>query len=257
MFSGGFVSKILFSVLLISSLVLTACSGKKDIRHDAQFDPEKSMSRANELIDRKDYEDARKLLLEIKNRDTTRKFAPLAQLRIADSYSKEEDYEGANEEYKKFIEMYPDNRYASYAQYQIGTNYFVQIESPERGFGAAAKALEEFEKLKRMFPRNPYKEALELKMEKCRNIIAEYEFLVGEFYLKKGSYNAALGRFQEIIAKYPSYNKEPQVLYHIAFIYKKLGDNNKALEYITRLIEKYPNDSLIKEAKKEFPYTAR
>lgn len=251
------MSKILFSILLISSLVLAACSGKKDIRHDAQFDPEKSLSRANELIDRKDYEDARKLLLEIKNRDTTRKFAPLAQLRIADSYTKEEDYEGANEEYKKFIEMYPDNRYASYAQYQIGTNYFVQIESPERGFGAAAKALEEFEKLKRMFPRNPYKEALELKMEKCRNIMAEYEFIVAEFYLKKGSYNAALGRFQGIIAKYPSYNKEPQVLYNIAFIYKKLGDNNKALEYITRLIEKYPNDSLIKEAKKEFPYTAR
>lgn len=251
------MSKALFSIILISFFVLAACSGKKDIKHDAQFDPEKSIARANELIDRKDYEDARKLLLEVKNRDTTKKSAPIAQLRIADSYTKEEEYELANEEYRKFIEMYPDNKYASYAQYQIATNHFVQIESPERGFGAAAKALEEFEKLKKMFPRNPYKEVLELKIEKCRNIMAEYEFIVAEFYLKKGAYNAALGRFQGVIAKYPSYNKEPRVLYNIALIYKKLGENNKALEYVTRLIEKYPNDSLIKEAKKEFPDTAR
>lgn len=251
------MSKALFSILLVSFIVLTACSGKKDIRHDSQFDPERSIARANELIDGKDYDDARKLLLEVKNRDTTKKFAPLAQLRIADSYAREENYDFANEEYKKFIEMYPDNRYASYAQYQIATNHFVQIESPERGFGAAAKALEEFEKLKRMFPRNPYKEAVELKIEKCRNIMAEYEFIVAEFYLKKGSYNAALGRFQGVIAKYPAYNKEPRVLYNIARIYKKLGDNNKALEYITRLIEKYPNDSLVKEARNEFPQTAK
>lgn len=243
--------KIFLSKILILLLFAVACSGKKDIRPEGQFDPERFINRANELIDKKDYEDARKILLEVKNRDNTKKFAPLAQLRIADSYAREEEYDLAIEEYKRFIEMYPENRYASYAQYQIAMNHFVQIESPERGYGAASKALSEFERLKRMFPRNPYKEVVEIRIEKCRDIIAEYEFLVGEFYFKKGAYNSALGRFQDLISKFPDYKKEAGVLYRIAISYKRIGDKDKALEYINRLIKKYPNDRLVKEAEKE------
>lgn len=241
----------LIVILSLTILVTVSCSGKKDIRPEGQFDPQKSINKANELIDKKDYEDARKILLEVKNRDITKKFAPLAQLRIADSYAREEEHDLAIEEYKRFIEMYPENRYAPYAKYQMAMNYFVQIESPERGYGAASKALEEFEKLKRMFPRNPYKELIELRIEKCRNTMAEYEFLVGEFYFKKGSYSAALVRFQGIMSRFPEYKKEPSVLYRIALSYKRLGDKDKAMEYINRLIEKYPNDRLVKEAKKE------
>ena len=130
--------------------------------------------------------------------------------------------------------------------------YFVQIESPERGYGAAAKALLEFEKLKRMFPRNPYREMIELRLEKCRNTMADYEFLVAEFYFKKSSYRAAVGRFEQLLTKFPDYRKEPLVVYRIAVCYKKLGNKDKALEFYTRLIEKYPNDTIIKEAGKEF-----
>lgn len=233
-------------------LAVVSCSGKKEIRPDAIFDAEKSLARASEMIDKKDYEDARKVLLEVKNRDLTKKYAPLAQLKIADSHAKEEDYDLAVAEYKKFLEIYPDHKYAPYAQYQIGMAYFVQIESPERGFGAAARALEEFEKLKRMFPRNPYREALELRIEKCKTTIADYEFLVAEFYYKKGSCNAALDRFRVLLLKFPEYKKEPIVLLHSAMCLKKSGEKDNAREYLTRLMEKYPNDKLFKEAQKEF-----
>jgi len=102
-------------------------------------------------------------------------------------------------EYRKFLEIYPDHQYASYAQYQVAMVYFNQIESPERGYGGAAKALVEFEKLKKDFPRNPYKELIDLRIEKCRTVMADYEYLVGEFYRKKGSYNAAIERFEGLL----------------------------------------------------------
>ena len=95
------------------------------------------------------------LLLEIKNRDLTKKYAPLAQLRIADAYVKEGEPELAVAEFRRFLEIYPDHRHASYAQYQIAMIYFSQIESPERGYGGAAKALEEFEKAQKKFPAEP------------------------------------------------------------------------------------------------------
>jgi len=237
--------------VLLLMLLVVSCS-KQAVKTDEAFDPEKSLARGTELIEKKEYEEARKVLLEVKNRDLTKKYAPLAQLKIADSYVKEEEYDAGVEEYRKFLEIYPDHKNASYAQYQIAMAYFVQIESPERGYGGAAKALVEFEKLKRMFPRNPYREMIELRIEKCKTTMADYEFLVAEFYFKKSSYQAAVGRFQQLLTKFPEYKKEPVVLYRIAYSYKKLGSREKALEYYNRLIEKYPSDNVIKEAKKEF-----
>lgn len=243
-------------IVLVLVFAVVSCS-KKEVRTDEAFDPEKSLARGTELIEKKEYEEARRALLEVKNRDLTKKYAPLAQLKIADSYVREQEYDSGVDEYRKFLEIYPDHKNASYAQYQIAMAYFVQIESPERGYGAAAKALAEFEKLKQRFPRNPYKEMIELRVEKCRTTMADYEFLVAEFYYKKSSYQAALGRFQQVLTKFPDYKKEPMVLYRIAVCHKKLGSKDKALEYYNRLIEKYPGDNVIKEAKKEFASFSR
>ncbi len=170
---------------LLAALFLFSCSGKAPLKPAGSFDAETYFAKANKLIETKDYKEARELLLEIKNRDLTKKYAPLAQLRIADSYVKEEDTDNAVAEYRKFLEIYPDHRHAAYAQYQIAMVYFNQIEGPERGYSGAARALAEFEKLRKDFPRNPYKDVIALRIEKCRSIIADYEFMVGEFYMKK------------------------------------------------------------------------
>ncbi len=233
------------------ALSLVACSGKATVKAPEEFDAEKSFSKANKLIESKDYKEARVILLEIKNRDLSKKFAPLAQLRIADSYVKEGEPELAIAEYRKFLEMYPDHRNAAYAQYQIAMTYFNEIESPERGYGGAAKALAEFEKLKKDFPRNPYRDVIELRIEKCRNTIADYEFLVGEFYMKKGSYAAAIGRFEGLLKKFPDYKKIESVLLNLGISYKKSGQREKSEEYFKQLLEKYPNSPLASDAKKE------
>jgi outer membrane protein assembly factor BamD len=236
-------------ILIICCFI--ACSKKQAVQPAEKFDPEKSFAAANELLEKKEYEKARASFLEVKNRDQTRTFAPLAQLKIADSYVKEEESELAVGEYRKFLEAYPDHQYASYAQYQIAMVYFDQIESPERGYGGAAKALEEFEKLKKMFPRNPYREAVDLKIEKCRNTIAEYEYLVGTFYYKKGSYQAALGRFEGLMKQYPGYQGAADVLFYTGMSYKNLGDAERAVNYLSLYVDKYPSHKLAKDAKKE------
>ncbi len=245
--------KKILACVFISIFLCTvfSCSGKSVRKPAERFDPEKTFTAANEQFEKKEYEQARASFLEVKNRDMTKKYAPLAQLKIADSYVKEEEPELAVAEYRKFLEAYPDHQYASYAQYQIAMVYFDQIEGSERGYGGAAKALEEFEKLKTLYPRNPYKDVVDLKMEKCRNTIAEYEYLVGKFYYKKESYNAALGRFEGLLKKYPDYKGEPEVLFYSAMAYKSLGQKEKAAEYLSRLVEKYPNNKLSGSAKKE------
>jgi outer membrane protein assembly factor BamD len=240
-----------YFLLILLILFLFSCSGKQAVKPEEMFDPEKAFAKANEEMEKKYFEEARAAFYEIKSRDMSKKFAPLAQLKIADSYVREGEPERAIAEYRKFLEEYPEHRYAVYAQYQIASIYFDQIEDPERGYSGAAKALEEFEKLNKMFPRNPYKDVIELKVEKCRNTIADYEFLVGEFYYNKGSFNAAISRFEELLKNYPDYRKDADVLFYIGMAYKNLGQKEKALEYLKRLIEKHPNNKVAADARKE------
>jgi len=242
--------RLFFCLLLI--FLVCSCSGKPvAVKPSETFDAEKAFEKANELFEKKDYAEARTAFLEIKNKDLSKKFAPLAQLKIADSYAKEDEYELAVTEYRHFLEAYPDHKYAVYAQYQIASIYFDQIEGPERGYSGAAKALEEFEKLKRMYPRNPYREVIDIRIQKCKNIIANYEFLVGEFYYKKGSFSAAINRFMEIIKTFPDYQREAEVFFFIGMSYKNIGQKDKAIEYLNRLVEKYPNNKLSDDAKRE------
>lgn len=238
-------------IVFILLLALFSCSGKSAVKREESFDPEKAFEKANKELEKKYYEEARAAFQEVKSRDTSRKFAPLAQLKIADSYVQEGEPDLAIGEYRKFLEEYPEHKYAVYAQYQIASIYFDQIEGPERGYSGAAKALEEFEKFKKMFPRNPYKDVVELKIEKCKNVIADYNFLVGEYYYKKGSFNASINRFEELLNTYPEYKREAEALFYLAMAYKNLGQKDKALEYLNRLTEKYPNNKLTSDAKKE------
>ena len=203
------MKKIKTALMLIPLISVLSCSGKPATKPAEIFDGQKSFAKANELMDKQEYEEARTALLEIKNRDLTKKYAPMAQLRIADSYTKEAEPDRAVEEYRKFLDIYPEHKYASYAQFQIAMIYFNQIEGPDRGYGGASKALEEFERLKRMFPRNPYRDIIEVRIEKCKNTIAEHEFLVGTFYYKKDSYSAAIKRFQGVLGNFRNLKKRP------------------------------------------------
>jgi outer membrane protein assembly factor BamD len=245
-------SQFLFFVFCILPIVLllTACGSKKDLVRD-EFDPAIFMQRADNLIDRREYENARSLLLEVKNRDLTRKYAPLAQFKIADSYIKEGYPDAGIEEYRRFLALYPHHRYASHAQYQIAMAYFNQIVSPDRGAGIARKALEEFIRLKELYPRNPFREVVELRIEKCRNIIADGEFMVGQFYYRKGSYNAAINRFEGLLLNYPDYLRADETLLLLGRSYKALNMEDKARNAFRKLIEKYPSSRFVPEAKKE------
>ncbi|HMK61365.1 MAG TPA: outer membrane protein assembly factor BamD [Dissulfurispiraceae bacterium] len=239
---------ILVCSLLVAAVV-TGCS-KKDVKPEGAYDPEKYLTNADVLVSEKKYDEARKELLEVKNRDSQKKYGALAQLKIADSYNKEGEPDLAIAEYRKFIENYPDNQFASYAQYQIAMAYYSQIESPDRGTGAAQSALIEFNRLKQLYPRNPYRDIVELRIEKAQNVIADGDFMIGEFYFNKESYTAALGRLEGLLVKYPNYKKADTTMLLIGKSYTALKMRDKAKETFDRLIQKYPSSDAAKEAAK-------
>ncbi len=215
-------------------------------------DPEVLLREANEKLQNKDYDSARDKLEMARAVDVSKKYAPIIQLRLADTYFQEERYDEAIQEYNKFLDLHPYHKYAPYARYQIAMSYFDQVEDAERNYAEAGKALAEFEKIKRLYPRNPYREMIDHKIQTCRDILAAHEFYVGEFYFKNDSYKAAAERFSWLIKEYPNSPKVPDAMYQLALAYKKLGDMEKAALTAKTLIQKYPDSKFSREAEKAF-----
>jgi len=120
-----------------------------------------------------------------------------------------ERFDDAAGEYKRFVELYPYNRIASYAQYQLAMCAFKQIDSPDRTPEHAEKALAEFEALLSRYPQSPYADETREKIAVSKDHLAEHEYLIGQFYYKKGAYQAALSRFDHLLGKYAHAKVEP------------------------------------------------
>jgi outer membrane protein assembly factor BamD len=219
------------------------------VKRSSALEPEMAFKRANERIKKRDYETARELLEDIKAKDASQKYAALAQIRIGDTYFEEGSYEEATIEYETFLELHPYHRYAPYVQYKLAMSFFKRIKSVDVSYSMAKRALAEFEKLQRRYPRNPYMDIVESRIKKCKSILAEYEFYVGKFYFKKGSYKAAIGRFEGLLENYPDSKREPEALYYLGLSYEKLGEREKAINTLTLLIEKFPTVKLSGEAR--------
>jgi outer membrane protein assembly factor BamD len=244
--------KLYFIVIpLILFFGIIACSSSNKALKEIPFgEVELLFKKANELIQAGEYDDARKFLERVKAEDASQEYAPLAQLRIADTYFAEEEYEEAEVEYDSFLQRYTYHTYAPYAQYRLGMTYFKRIGSVDVSYSMARKALTAFEELLKKYPRNPYVEATERRIRSCRNVLAEYEFYVGRFYFKKGSYRAAIGRFETILRNYPDSRPEAEALYYIGLSYKKMGNPEKSIEAFNALIEKFPHIKLSNKARK-------
>ena len=234
-------------LLFVVAFLTVSCS--KSALKSGPFDPEASLAKANDLIEAGYYEDAREILEEIKAKDATQQYATTAKLRIADTYYEDELYDDAAIEYDGFLSVHTHHKYAPYAQFRLAMTYFKRMSTIDVSASWAERAMTEFEKLQRRYPRNPYMDITESRINMCRRILAEYEFYVGNFYYKKGSYRAAVSRLDGMLKNYPDSKKESEALYYLGLSYKGLGQREKAVSALTSLIKKYPTMELSTEAK--------
>lgn len=235
-----------FTIIALMAILLAACS--KPLPVAEPFDPKRDMEKANAKLEDKYEEEARQIYENIQRLDTTGEYAPLAQLRIADSYLSETMTDLAVSEYRGFLRAYPRHKYASYAQYKIGLIYFSYINGPDRGYGDAIKAIEEFHVLNEDYPRNPYRDDVEVKIMQATTVVAEHEYNVGDFYFKKGACRGAVQRLEGVRRDHPDFTATSSVLYRLALCYEKLGMLSNSTAAIEELGSRFPASGLADKA---------
>jgi len=233
-------------LLIFSGLI--ACSSM-DKKSDT---PEGAFSIAEEFDKDERYEEALRRYTEVKNKFPYSNYATKAELAIADVYFKQESYPEAQVSYQSFLELHPKHPQTDYVMFRIGLSYFNQLPSTlDRDLTVAQDVIRSFDDLMKRFPNSQYiNEAAEKKLETLKMLAGKEEY-IASFYFKRDMFDSALGRYENLLSKYPNLGFDEKGLYGAAVSASKIGDAFKAKKYLTELVAKYPRSTEAHRAQKE------
>lgn len=159
--------------------------------------------RAIKNIEHGDYEAARLTLNTLINTYDTSEYLAKAKLAIADSWYREGGTHGlaqAEAEYKDFILFYPNMEEAAESQYKICSIHYKQMEKADRDDAQGQRAEDECRQVIVQFPNSKFTDQARQMVRNVQEVLADKEFLTGDFYQHKGSFPAAAAREKQELA---------------------------------------------------------
>lgn len=239
---------------LVLVCALSACSPSKWFSDDEE--DEHSSAKAI-------YQTAKNSLLTQKYSSAIENYEKLAQNYPFSPYARRGLIESAYANYKNeeldkavalvqhFIKSYPDDPSLDYAYYLEGLcylsmgrtllNYVLPHDPTSKSPASLLKAFEVFSELYRRFPSSPYRPEAKYRLLILRNMLAIHEIRVASFYIKRGSYIAAVNRMKYMLERYEGAQHTPDGLYLMAVAYRRMGSEELAVDTLRVLRENYPN----------------
>jgi len=203
-------------------------------------------------LEDKAYEPARRYFRRIIDGFPQSDLLPGARLGVGDAYFQEggeANYILVVAAYREFLTFYPSNPRADYAQFQVGESYFRQRNPPDRDQTATREALDEFDRLLELYPASQYAEKARERVVTCRQSLAESSYRIGHFYQRtREACRAAVSRYEEILDKYPDYQKLDEVLYHLTECLLAQNRAAEALPRIQEMLDEFPDSPLAASA---------
>lgn len=193
---------------LLVALLYGCAAGQKR----ADLPPEELYRLAQEAVEDRDYQDAQKLLDQIRDQYPFSRFAAEAELLSADMAYRDKRYEEAAAGYRSFEELHPTNPKVPYALYRRGMAYLEISHPADRDQTATRNAAEAFQKLLFAHPDSQYADEARRLLDEMRSRLAAHELYVARYYLRKDQYGAALSRLQALVQNYPDAPQRDEAL---------------------------------------------
>ncbi len=238
-------------------LLIVAGCGKSPydnpIANNSQQPDKILFDKAVENIERHRYELARITLQTLINTYPDSEYIAKAKLAIADSWYREGTSEGmaqAEAEYKDFITFFPNMEEAAESQLKICEIHYNQLKKPDRDPINAIRADQECRHLLLRYPNTVFRGETEQLLRNVQEIIAEGEYRIGLFYVKKGSFRAGVNRLQSVADHYPLFSKADQTLWQLGENYERLGDNfeDQQVAAYQKIVSDYPMSDFYDQA---------
>lgn len=155
-------------------------------------------------------------------------WARRALVMSAFTYYLQNKYDEAIATGQRFLALYPGNAQAPYIYYLMAMSQYERISDVQRDQRTTELAQLALSEIIRRYPDTPYAADAVLKLDLTRDNLAGKEMAVGRFYLNKGDYAAAAGRFRNVIENYATTSHTPEALHRITEAYLRVGVVNEA-----------------------------
>lgn len=182
---------------------------------------------SQKALAKKQYTSAIKRLEALETMYPFNDYAEKATMDLIYAYYEKEDYPSAAATAERFIHLYPRAKHVDYAYYMKGLANFQQPRGPLtnilpyeeawRDPGTQSQAYANFATLVQRFPNSRYKANALQRMIYLRNLFAEHELKVAQYYYYRKMYVAAAERANYLIRTYqqaPSAKPALSIVYH-------------------------------------------
>lgn len=157
-------------------------------------------------------------------------WARRAMIMSSYSYYQAAEFERSQSAARRFLEFFPNDEDAPYAQYLIALAYYDQITDVGRDQQPTLNALQSLREVMERFPGSAYARDSELKFDLAMDHLAGKEMEIGRYYLKRGQYMAAINRFETVIDDFQTTTHVEEALHRMVEAYTALGLEDEALK---------------------------
>jgi outer membrane protein assembly factor BamD len=248
--------------VLALALSMSACSMFK-AKHDTidNMPVDALYNNAHASMENADYAAASKAYQRLIARFPSGDYNEQAQLDLAYSQYKDNQPDDALSTVNRFIKTYPTNKHVDYAYYLRGLINFDRTSGvieryignsgslARRDQGYNLQAFDDFSELSRRFPDSAYTADARQRMIYLRNVLAQLEINVAEFYLRNKAYIAAADRSQYVVEHYQEAPQAGDALAILTRSYLALDQKTLADQTRQVLALNYPNHPYLTDAK--------
>ncbi len=246
----------LFFIVFTMLIMTTGCSSSDD---DSVFKDMTAKQIFDEAEDALVDEDYSKAIRYYEALDAMYPFSEYSQQGLLDSiyaYYENEDTALAAATADRYIHLYPRSANVDYAYYMKGLADFDQprgtlakvlpLDSSYRDPGTQLQAYTDFSVLVTRYPNSRYTPDARQRMLYLRNMFAQSELNVAEFYMKRKMYVAAANRASYLLETYPQAPQTEKALVVLIKADRALHLDKAADDALNVLKTSYPNSKELK-----------
>ncbi|MEP4508726.1 MAG: outer membrane protein assembly factor BamD [Paracoccaceae bacterium] len=214
-------------------VALSACgdgigrAGNRDIPLES-FSAQQIFERGEFELERSKPDDAAFYFAEIERLYPFSDIARRALIMQAFAFHSDRDYENSRSAAQRFIDFYPEDDDAAYAQYLLALSYYDQIDEVGRDQGLTFQALQSLREVIERYPDSEFSKSAVLKFDLAFDHLAGKEMEIGRYYLKRDNFSAAINRFRVVVEDFQTTSHTAEALHRLVEAYLSLGLTDQA-----------------------------
>ena len=236
--------------IFILLLLVSSCSSNEEMPDERLVEKE-LYDQAQTRLKNGSFSTAILSLEALESRFPFGRYAEQAQAELIYAYYMNSQFEASQSAAERFINLHPRHSHTGYAFYMKGlaaftddsglfSRYF-QSDLAKREVVMAQTSFGELSEFISRYPESKYVPHAKQRMIYLRNLLAEHEIYVADFYMKRGAYLAAIGRAKYVIENLPNTPQTPFALSILIEAYEILEYEELRKTSLEILNANYPN----------------